>query len=86
MNLGRVVLDEVSCDITAIELEAGAFVFYAEAFGTHTVNEGADVSVFGPDGELVFSRGPLGRGRTLRTRNGALTVRLPVIINDRRCQ
>lgn len=84
MNLGRVVLDEVSCDIQQIRLEAGEIVFYATARGTYTVHEGADLAVFGPDGDLVLSRGPISGGDTIHTKDGLLTVRAPVLINDKR--
>lgn len=78
MSRGTVVLDEIICHITDVTFDKGMMWVHATSDrGSVTVRESADISIFDPDGTLVFhcpSRG----GATKRTVDGHLYVHLPV--------
>ena len=73
-NLGRYVIDEVPCAIVAIRFVQGEMVIYAEAHGSHKVDEGAAAQLFGPDGVMVLSVPSRGHHKIAESVDGTIYV------------
>jgi transcription elongation factor GreA-like protein len=84
LNKGTVVLDEVVCHIQDIYLKDGKLWFKAmtDDHTTCTVMEDADISVFDPEGNLVFHAPSMGIGKVHPVRDGRLYVDFPCVIGE----
>ena len=83
MSIGTMVIDEVLVPITNVILRDGLIWFRAEsASATAAVREGAEISIFGDDGSLVFHAPGSSRATRVTPDGGRLAVTFPVRINN----
>jgi hypothetical protein len=78
------VIDEVPLPILSITLYDGRIWFNAQRWiaGECNVAENGDMSIHAPDGTLIMSV-PSNGGDVATSRNGYMTVSLPLAITDK---